>query len=144
MRRRRYLAGIAAGTAALAGCTGPALQGGEDTDTPPGTPPAWERATDCDAMQDSVVRIEWVVDDLSANYVPIPYADLTEGEREIVDTALVEGGYGTCEVTDAFARFTQRVAAHRNEQERDLVHLGYEGRYYGLYVEKQDQVFSWR
>lgn len=142
MRRRRYLIGAVAGAAALGGCTGTTLRGGEATDTPHSTPPEWTRSTDCDDMQDSIVKIVWVVDDLSDNYAPVPYAELTTGEREIIDTALAEGGYGTCEVTDAFTRFVQRVADHRDKQQRNLVHLEHNGRYYGLYVEKQDQVFS--
>ena len=166
MRRRTYIAAAGSGILALAGCTGanspttggpatddtttggpttddPTTGGSETTGPDDGRLTDWTRSTDCDGMQDSVVKVEWTTSSVDEAYAPIHFSALTEGEQAILETVVEEGGYGTCEVTDAFRQFVERVSDHRGRQESDeIVYLEYDGEFYGLYVEQQDMVFS--
>lgn len=155
--RRQFLAALAGSTATgLAGCVaGPAGEPPSATTTPSsptGGNTGWERSTDCEhtptGMYDSVIRIEAVRETLPDGYAPIAYTALTAPERAIIDQVLEQGGYGTCNVSDAFNRFLERVGTAREQQtdavEEDLhIYLAYEGRYYRLYVEKTDQVYAY-
>jgi hypothetical protein len=108
----------------------------------------WERSTDCeggrDKMHDSVVRVEAVTTSLADAYAPITFSELSPRERPILRTVTEEGGYGTCDVSDAFQTFVERVSDHRHQQDgKKRVYLEREGTHYGLYVEKLDQVYSY-
>lgn len=151
--RRRWLQVIAVGaTGTCAGCTGAPA----GTESDPGTESEttdddesltdWERSTDCegehDGMHDSVITVEGVRDSLDEEYAPIHFSDLTPGEKEILRTVTEEGGYGTCDASNSFTRFTDRVIDHRGRQEKEDVYLEREATYYQLYVEKLDQVYA--
>jgi hypothetical protein len=108
----------------------------------------WERATDCegeyDGMHDSVLRVEDVTTDLDAAYAPIHFSNLTDDEQAILRPVTEEDGYGTCDASEAFDRFVDRVidAAERQEED-DAVYLERNGTYYRLYVEVTDQVYAY-
>jgi len=99
-------------------------------------------------MYDSVIRVEQVVTELADGYVPIPFAELSPAEKAILRTVTEDGGYGTCDVSDGFVRFIKRVGTHRDQQRDSVdkemhVYLERTETYYGLYVEKQDQVYAY-
>lgn len=162
-RTRRHLlqatSGIVAGT--IAGCIGApnesvpenqTTSGNERTKSPIETTAGddsltdWERSTDCegeeDGMHDSVVKVEGVRDSIGQEYDAIHFSDLTSGERDIVCKVTEEGGYGTCDASDAFDRFVDRVSDRRQRQDKDGVYLERDDTYYRLYVEKLDQVYA--
>lgn len=108
----------------------------------------WERSTDCegehDRMHDSVVEVERVATSVDDDYAPIAFSSCTPGERDILRTVTEDGGYGTCDPSDAFHRFVERVIDHTERQTEDRhVYLEREGTYYGLYVEVSDQVYAY-
>lgn len=108
---------------------------------------SWERSTDCDGMHDSVIKVEWVASSIRDAFAPIEFSELPEAEQALLEPVVTEGGVGTCEPSDAFVRFSERVAEHWSEQNEDgdgprVVALAYDGRYFGLYVEKDDEVYS--
>lgn len=102
----------------------------------------WERSTDCDGMSDSVIRVDHVTTSLGNEYAPIHFTDLSPEEQEILRIVTEEGGYGTCDASDAFNRFDSRVIEHAIIQDSDCVYLERDCIYYGLYVETLDQVSS--
>lgn len=160
--RRRLLqatSGIVVG--AIAGCIGspnesvPENQtttGDERTKTPEETTAGddsltdWERSTDCegeeDGMHDSVIKVEQIRDGIDEEYDAIHFSDLTSDEQEILRTVTEEGGYGTCDASDVFDRFVDRVSDRRQRQDKDGVYLERDDTYYRLYVEKLDQVYA--
>lgn len=156
MLRRTLLANAASAVGlgvGLAGCSDAPLppESPATTDTTPSTTAEptdepgstdWTATTDCEPMRENVVKIEWVVDDLDDEYSPVPFDDLTAGERDLIRTVVTAGGYSSCAVTDSFRRFVDRVMTHRREQDRFTVYLSYDEEYYGLYVQQGDQVFS--
>lgn len=156
MDRRRFVTSLfAIGTASGAGCLGDGLPTGgsttESTDeTTRQTPSEWTRSAECDGTDVSVIKVEWTRSSLEDEFSPIVFSDLPEDERELLRPVLEEGGFETCDPSPAFRRFADRVYDHRKEQydpsEDDsrlrVVHLAYEGQYYGLYVQQGDEVFS--
>lgn len=74
----------------------------------------------------------------------INFADLSEGEKEILRTVTREGGYGTCEKSEAFERFLDRVRDFQDRRNTDRYGVDFErdGVYYGLSVESLDQVYG--
>ncbi|MFB6154962.1 MAG: hypothetical protein ABEJ22_03635 [Haloferacaceae archaeon] len=159
LRRRRLLrVGGGVATGLLAGClsvdgqpsTGSPARTGETTGDAQTTGDAesltdWERSTDCDGMHDSTIRVERVRTDLGGEYAPIHFADLSPEERTILRTVTGEGGYGTCDTSEAFQQFVGRVSDHAERQEADRMRIYLErgGTYYGLYVEDLDQVYAY-
>lgn len=159
-RRRllRTIGGVAAGT--VAGCIGsptgsaPGNQtttGTESSKTPTettddGSLTDWERSTSCegspDDMHDSIIRVEQVTERIGDEYAPIRFSELTSEEQDILRTVTREGGYDTCDVSDAFDRFIDRVSDRQRRQDKDGVYLKREDTYYRLYVEKLDQVYA--
>lgn len=109
----------------------------------------WERSTDCegehDGMYDSVVKVARVAEELPKIYDPIEFSKLSSAEKDILRKVTDVGGYGTCDTSDAFDSFVDRVTDHRERQEADEMHVYLErgGTYYGLYVEVLDQVFAY-
>ncbi len=109
----------------------------------------WERSTDCegehDGMYDSVVKVARVAEELPEIYDPIEFSKLPEAEKDILREVTSVGGYGTCNTSDAFDSFVDRVTDHREHQESDEMHVYLErdGTYYGLYVEVLDQVYAY-
>ncbi|WP_227355087.1 hypothetical protein [Haladaptatus salinisoli] len=106
----------------------------------------WERSTDCgethDSMHDSVIRVERVRSEIGDGYAPIRFSTLSSAEKAILRTVVEEGGYGTCDPSDAFHRFVERVGNRAERQAEDRhAYLERDGTYYGLYVELSDQVF---
>lgn len=155
MERRQFIGSLVALTASsTAGCVSSSLAGRSDetgTTTTRYDPPLdWTRSTDCDGMHDNVIKVEWVRSSLGDEYSPIQFSELSDEEKELLRSVLQDGGVGTCEVTQTFRRFVERVSDHRDEQydpgaddsSLRVVHLKYGNRYYGLYVEQGDQVFS--
>lgn len=157
--RRTLLGAIGGvGLAGLAGCISRSLGGPTGTEAPSDSPAPgdsltdWERDTDCDrtptGMYDSVIRVEQVVTDLGDGYAPIRFAELPADETAILRTVTEDGGYGTCDVSDGFVRFIERVGTRRDRQRDSVaeemhVYLERDGTYYRLYVEKQDQVYAY-
>lgn len=163
LTRRRLLeiAGVAT-VGSLAGCS--ALTGrpdadpgtqtdadspentGESTGTPSLTD--WERSTDCegehDRLHDSVISVARVTTDLEDAYVPIQFDDLPPDEKAILRTVTEDGGYATCDPAEAFHRFLDRVLEHLDRQsDTTRIYLERAGTYYGLYVERSDEVFTY-
>lgn len=94
-------------------------------------------------MHDSVIRVDHVTTGLGDEYTPIHFADLSPEEKEILRTVTEDGGYGTCDKSQAFNEFRNRVIEHvYNKQDPDCIYLERECIYYGLYVESLDQVSS--
>lgn len=149
MRRRTYLGAVIASSTALAGCSDRVSNIAPDESTTTTAGPTdfrpltdWTATADCDPMHEDIIKVEWVRDDLADDYAPIRFADLSPGERDILEIVVTDGGYSTCEHSAAFRRFVERVMAHRKKQSQFMVHLYYRGTYYGLYVQQGDQVFS--
>jgi len=112
----------------------------------------WESSTACEktptGMYDSVIKVRQVVADVGAEYVPIRFSELTSTEKTILRPVTEEGGYATCETSDGFLRFIERVGTHREEQSETAaedmhIYLEREGTYYRLYVEKLDEVYAY-
>ncbi|QLG63189.1 hypothetical protein [Halorarum salinum] len=163
MKRRSIISTMGAGLVSFAGCI--AGGGQSDTDPPKRTDtespestdgPAdnttsltdWERSTDCegeyDGMYDSVIRVERVTTSLGDEYTPIHFTNLTSEEQTILRPVTEKGGFGTCDASDAFHRFVDRISDTSERQDGDMhVYLDREGTYYGLYVEVQDQVYAY-
>lgn len=111
----------------------------------------WEPDTNCndgemEAMYNSEISVNAVRDDLSDSYNPIAYDDLPKDEKIILAEVLERGGYDTCETEGGFDSFLGKaVYDYADEQDGDdmNVFLEYDGRYYQLYLRKQDQVFTY-
>jgi len=112
----------------------------------------WESSTACDktptGMYDSVIKVKQVVTDLTEEYVPIRFSELTSPEKAILRPVTEEGGYVTCDPSDGFLRCIERVGTHRDKQSETTaedmhVYLEREGTYYRLYVEKLDEVYAY-
>ena len=126
-----------------------------ETETTGGHPLTnWERSTDCvtteerddmDAMYDSVIKVAGVAEELPDGYAPIHFSKLPAAEKKILRAVTTEGGYGTCDPSEAFHRFVERVANRGERQDADRMHVYLErdGTYYRLYVEVTDQVFAY-
>lgn len=151
-RRRLLQAGCAIPLGAFAGCLATAGGSGDSTPKDPDetTDDApsladWERSTDCDRMHDSVVRVERVTASPADEHVSIRFADLSPGEKDVLGTVTRDGGYGTCDTSDAFHRFVERIGDRRDRRDTDSmrVYLERNGTYYGLYVEHADQVYAY-
>lgn len=160
-RRRVLRAGCLVAAGVLTGCASTPVESGTTsptgTDTGPSGSPTrttdddasltdWERSTDCegeyDGMHDSVIEVERVTDSLGDEYAPIHFSDLSADEQSIIRTVTEEGGYSTCNASEAFDKFVERVIDHRRQQNKDAVYLEREDTYYQLYVEKLDQVYA--
>lgn len=103
----------------------------------------WERSTDCDDRYEGLIEVEVVTTSLGDEYAPIRFAELSPDEKEILRTVTEDGGYATCDTSQAFNQFEDRVSEHvYNEQEPDCVYLERECIYYGLYVQKLDEMIS--
>lgn len=146
MRRRRYLAALG-GAALVPGCLALGDDGGghPTTTDPPDdrSPTDWERSTDCDAMHDSVIRLEWVTESETQSTATLSYDDFTEAERSVLARVFEDGGVGTCDASDAFRGVVDRVGRAVVEEDVRMVDVLRDGRYHGLYVEHLDQVFSY-
>lgn len=156
-RRDLLGSGAALALGGLAGCSGVVGRPATETATPRGDESGdgetaltdWERSTDCegehDGMYDSVIRVERVAASVDAEYAPIAFDDLTMGEREILRAVTEDGGYGTCDPSEAFDRFVDRVVDHGERQRADgnRIYLECDDTYYGLYVEVSDQVYAY-
>lgn len=104
----------------------------------------WERSTTCDRMHDSVISVQEVRTTIEDRFVPIHFSELPDDEQGILGVVLEEGGYGTCDASDAFSGFVSRVSDRRRRQDGDAsAYLERDGTYYGLYVEQGDQVFTY-
>lgn len=108
----------------------------------------WERSTNCegdpDGMYDSVIKVKRVTSSLGDDYVPIHFSALSAEEQSILRTVTEEGGYGTCDTSNAFDRFVERVYDHVKRQDGNRhVYLERKNTYYGLYVETLDEVHSY-
>ena len=109
----------------------------------------WERSTDCerdpDSTYDSVIEVQRVTSMLDDAYAPIHFSALTAGEKTVLRTVTEVGGYGACEVSDAFERFVDRVMDHWRRQDdatEMAIYLERDGTYYGPYIEQSDQVIA--
>lgn len=109
---------------------------------------AWEPSTHCSekavSMYNSVISVEEVREDIDEGVGPIQFEDVPPEEREILRTVTEEGGYGTCNTSEAFGEFVDRVEERRSQQDGATIYSAREGQYYGLYVEVTGQVFSYR
>ena len=157
MQRRTVLSGLGAVFLPVTGCVDDQAQSGTETisdnqssenrvektqDSPSLTD--WERSTDCDDMRDSVIQVKRIRSSLGDGYSPISYSDVSSEEKKILRKVTEEGGYGTCEPSEAFDRFVTRVSDHVDQQDGDLnVYIVYNGSYYGIYVEKLDEVYAY-
>lgn len=93
-------------------------------------------------MHDSVIRVEAVSDGHPDEYAPIHFSNLSPAEQDILRVVTEEGGYGTCNASDAFDRFVDRVQDRRQRQSEDGVYLERVTTYYRLCVEKLDQIYA--
>lgn len=158
---------------AVAGCVGPQDDDTNPTDSPPKQVPtptdeldiqnptpaddstltSWEADLDCQNGTDESyhaqkreVSIQSVKDEIGSEYNPVPYAELTDAQKEILALVIEHGGFATCESNDAFNSFLDvAVNEYAREQEADAmnVYLEYDGRYYKLYIQKQDQIYAY-
>lgn len=137
-RRRLLQVGSAATVAALAGC----LSIG---DGPAAEAPNGDNATDCGAMYDSVLRVEDVETTVDDAYLPIEFEDLPSEEQSILATVVDASRYETCDTSEAFRRFVDRVSERTRRQPSDdaRVYLERDGTFYRLYVEVADQVYAY-
>lgn len=77
---------------------------------------------------------------------PVVVAELPDGERRIVRTAIEAGTYRDCPAADptvaeSVRSFAARAAARRDEDGRGPVFLDDDGRYYAVGVSIEDQVY---
>lgn len=154
LRRRRLLvASNAVMISVLAGCattadqpdTASSTSSREQTDSNSSLTD-WTSSVDCegepDAMHDSVIKVEEVTENLGPEYDPIQFSSLSAAEQSILKTVVEDGGYATCEPSDAFEQFVDRVQDRSHQSERMRVYLEREGTYYRLYVEVLDEVYA--
>lgn len=106
-----------------------------------------ESSNGCHPMSESVVRVKRVnlSSEQAASIDPIFFAELPSDEQEIVRTALQEEAYRKCPTADpyipeALNSFAARAGEHANENL--TAYLQYEGQYYELYVQIEDQIYS--
>ncbi|WP_232703478.1 hypothetical protein [Halobacterium wangiae] len=129
MNRRSVVVALGTTVASLAGCTssgkrqptesrkttGKTTTNGTDGES---SLTDWEATTDCEGepndMHDSVIKVARVESSIEDGHVPIHFSDLTTEEQAITRTVTETGGYGTCEVSDAFHRLVER-ASERTE-----------------------------
>lgn len=157
--RRRVLqttasVAVATATTALGGCLSTRGIGGgtESEHTAPGNLTAWDHTPDCvtseerdgmDEHYDSTIAVDHTTTSLDGAYAPIRYAALSDAERDLLDVVTTDGGYSTCDQSDAFARFVGRVRDHLQRQEDTMAYLERGSVYYGLRVEVTDQGISY-
>lgn len=77
---------------------------------------------------------------------PVVVAELPDGERRIVRTAIEAGTYRDCPaaaptIDEAVKSFAARAAAREGEDGRGPVHLDDSGRYYAVGVSIEDRVY---
>lgn len=70
-------------------------------------------------MHDSVISVKRVTTNLGDEYAPIQFANLSPEEQTILRTVTEDGGYVTCESSDAFQQFIGRVSDHTARQDGD-------------------------
>lgn len=112
----------------------------------------WEPDTNCndgeqESMYNSEISVQDVHDELDASYNPIAYADLPDEEKRILAEVLEQGGYATCNVSEAFQSFLEKAvyeyAAQQEDDDDMKVFLEYDETYYRLYIRKQDEVYAY-
>lgn len=167
--RRRFI-GLTASlaTIGIAGCTGPGIEKEEpqtnnddeevpdDLDVENPEPVSqqefdnWEPDTNCsddqpESMLNSEIGVKAVLENLPEEYDPISYDSLPHSQKELLAITLTEGGYATCEESDAFSTFLQNAVETTRNQEGDDSHayLEYDGAYYQLYLRRADQVYTY-
>jgi hypothetical protein len=112
----------------------------------------WEYSGDCSNSSmphDYVIKVKSAVTEISKQYEPVQFIDLTAGEKEILQTVITKGGYGTCEVdpSDPFDKFLTRVSKEYVRQREDFdpgeenqLYLKNGTIFYRLRVREQDTV----
>lgn len=142
-RRRLLQASSSIAIGALAGCLASMDPSGtespetsDETTRDTGSLTDWERSTNCegdpDGMYDSVIKVKRVTSSLGDDYVPIHFSALSADEQSILRTVTEEGGYGTCDTSNAFDRFVERVYDHVKRQDGNRhVYLERKNTYYG-------------
>jgi hypothetical protein len=153
-RRRVLKTATTLGAVAVAGCVGSGTPlSGSPTETPtphpdPGGDWDWEWSGECAqtptdiiVQERSTIEVERAWSTLE-HVDPIRFSALTTEEREILETVIETGGYGTCDISDAFGQFLERVRTHKDGNSTDLVFLERDGVYYQLGIIKQDQVIA--
>ena len=89
-------------------------------------------------MHNGVIRIEQVVTELGNRDVPNLICRVVCRRKKIPILRMVteDGGYGKCDVSDAFDRFIERVRVHRGEgvDEKMDVYFERNGTHYRLYL----------
>ena len=127
---RRALLGAVGlfGTGALAGCTG--ASGGDD---PQGT-----------AEMPARLRLEDASAPDCEDADPIVFADLSAGERDLVETALEAGEYtaSTDEAPPAFERLRERAEARTDACGELVVYLERDGTYYRVALVNGDNIVA--
>ena len=127
---RRALLGAVGllGTGALAGCTG--ASGGDD---PQST-----------AEMPARLRLEEASAPDCEDADPIVFADLSAGERDLVETTLEEGEYTvpTKEAPPAFERLRERVEARTDACGELVVYLERDGTYYRVALVNGDHIVA--
>lgn len=111
----------------------------------------WEPNTNCndgemESMYNSEISINEIKNNIGDEYSPLQYTTLPKEEQRILATVLENGGYATCDTSDAFNTFFDKaINDHARTQEGDdrHIYLEYDGRYYQLYLRKQDQVYAY-
>lgn len=113
---------------------------------------SWDENLDCNNGTDEEyhaqkreVSVIAVVDEIGSEYKPIPYTSLSTEQKHIIAPVIANGGFATCESSDAFNSFLSTAYnEYGREQEADAmtIYLEYDGRYYQLYLQKQDQVYA--
>lgn len=103
--------------------------------------------TGCDSMESASVKAQRVTLSESKERAidPIEYSELSEGEQEIVRTAIAEDEYRKCPAADpAIPEPLQSLSTKASEHltEDDHVYLRYNGAFYALAVTIEDEVYS--
>lgn len=113
---------------------------------------AWEPDTNCndgerEAMYNSEISVQDVHNELDDSYNPLAYDGLPDEEKRILAKVLENGGYATCDTSEAFQSFVEKAvyeyAAEQDDDDDMKVFLEYDDTYYRLHIRKQDQVYAY-
>lgn len=99
---------------------------------------------ECSDMHSSVLRISRTTTDPKDRYVPIEFENLTESEKDLLNTVITKSEVIMCDPPRGFYQFVDSVKEHVEKQDGKMrVYLHRNQTYYGMYVEEKDEVYSY-
>ncbi len=152
MNRRSFLVTVP-GSLLFGGCLGHSMSGGKSISSKKASKMEanltdWEPSMQCNGERNfsyvNYIRVEQVRASTDDNDIVVHFSDLSADEKKILRTITEAGGYETCDYSDAFTRFRERMDDHAEglDRQRDQhVYLERDGAYYLLTIDVMNQGF---